>query len=106
MSRGWVDQEVKGLTGEEWAIARLALVIAKAPYQVDESLVEAVYSINRDEARLIRILAWASFTAARRVAQRIAAAGVVSADDQVASVTEAARTQPVETTKDSIAVSQ
>ena len=90
MSRGWVDQEVKGLTGEDWAIARLALVIAKAPYQVDESLVEAVYSINRDEARLIRILAWASFTAARRVAQRIAAAGVVSAEDQLVIVTEVA----------------
>jgi len=103
MSRGWVDQEVKGLTGEDWAIARLALVIAKAPYQVDEALVEAVYSINREERRLIRILAWASFSAARRVAQRIAAAGTVATGDDTA--TETACISQAEAGEESLAVS-
>jgi hypothetical protein len=72
LSRSWVDSEVAGLTGEDRAIARLALVLAKAPYQVDDKLVEDVLSEDRCEERFIRILAWASFTGARRFAQRIA----------------------------------
>ena len=47
------------------AAARLALVVAKASYQVDESLVEAVLGDDRSETRLIRVLAFASFSAAR-----------------------------------------
>jgi hypothetical protein len=60
------------LTGQARAIARLALVLAKAPYQVDKTLVEDVLSEDRAEERFIRILAWASFAGARRFAQRIA----------------------------------
>lgn len=74
ISRSWVDSEVKELTGQDRAIARLALVLAKAPYQVDEKLVEDVLSEDRCEERFIRILAWASFSGARRFAQRIAEA--------------------------------
>ena len=72
LSRGWVDSEVAVLTGEDRAIARLALVLAKAPYQMDETLVEGVLTEDRCEERFIRILAWASFSGARRFAQRIA----------------------------------
>jgi hypothetical protein len=67
-----VDKEVEGLTGGDRAIARLALVVAKAPYQVDEALVGDILGEDRDETRLIRVLAWASFSAARRIAERIA----------------------------------
>jgi AhpD family alkylhydroperoxidase len=74
ISRSWVEEEVQGLTGEDRAMARLALVVAKASYQVDGSLVEEVLGADRDETRLIRVLAWASFSAARRFAQRIAQA--------------------------------
>lgn len=73
ISRSWVDAEVGGLSGDELAIARLAIILAKAPYQVDEGLAEAVLQYNPDEERFIRILAWASFTAARKFAARIAA---------------------------------
>ncbi len=66
ISRRWVEEEVCDLEGEERAIARLALVLAKAPYQVSEDLVEDLVDV--DEARFVRILAWASFTAARRFA--------------------------------------
>jgi AhpD family alkylhydroperoxidase len=72
ISRSWVDKEVEGLTGGDRAIARLALVVAKAPYQVDEALVGDILGEDRDETRLIRVLAWASFSAARRIAERIA----------------------------------
>src|SRR5215471_16779214 len=74
LSRSWVDSEVSMLTGQDRAIARLALVLAKAPYQVDETLVDDVLSADRCEERFIRILAWASFSGARRFAQRIAEA--------------------------------
>jgi len=72
LSRSWVDSEVAVLTGQARAIARLALVLAKAPYQVDKTLVEDVLSEDRSEERFIRILSWASFAGARRFAQRIA----------------------------------
>ncbi|MGH7381418.1 MAG: hypothetical protein ACREKR_04220 [Candidatus Methylomirabilales bacterium] len=74
ISRSWVDSEVQDLSGEDRAIARLALVVAKAPFQVDDKMVEEVLGDDRDETRLIRVLAWASFSAARRFAQRIAEA--------------------------------
>jgi hypothetical protein len=72
ISRSWVDAEVEELTGEDRAIAKLALVVGKASWQFDDSLALAVLLDDADEARFIRILAWASFAAARRVADRIA----------------------------------
>lgn len=63
ISRAWVEDEVAGLEGEDRDIARLALVLAKASYQVSESLVTPL--LAGGEERFIRILAWASFTAAR-----------------------------------------
>jgi hypothetical protein len=74
VSRNWVNVEVSALTGQDRAIARLVLVLAKAPYQVDRTLVEDVLSEDPCEERFIRILAWASFSSARRFAQRIAEA--------------------------------
>jgi len=67
-----VDKEVEGLTGGDRAIARFALVLAKAPYQVDEALVGEIRREDREVTRFIRVLAWASFSAARRIAKRIA----------------------------------
>ena len=72
ISRSWVDNKVEGLTGRDRAIARFTLVLAKAPYQVDEALVGEVLRDDRDETRFIRLLAWASFSAARRIAERVA----------------------------------
>ena len=72
LSRSWVDSETAALTGQDREIARLALVLAKAPYQLDETLVEDVLREDQCEERFIRILAWASFSGARRFAQRIA----------------------------------
>ncbi len=74
MSRSWVDGETGGLTGRERAMARLALVIGKASYQVDDTMVEEVLKHGCDEESLIRLLSWAAFTAARRVAENTALA--------------------------------
>jgi AhpD family alkylhydroperoxidase len=72
ISRSWVDKEVEGLTGRDRALVRFALVLAKAPYQVDEGMVDEIRREDRDETRFIRVLAWASFSAARRNAKRVA----------------------------------
>ena len=74
ISRNWADVETSALTGKDRAIARLALVLAKAPYQVDETLVEGVLNEDRCEESFIRILSWASFSSARKFAQRLAGA--------------------------------
>jgi hypothetical protein len=72
ISRHWVEQEVEALQGNECAIARLALVLAKASYQTDDQLVADVLEHNPEQEQFLRILAWSTFTAARYVAARIA----------------------------------
>jgi AhpD family alkylhydroperoxidase len=73
----WIDREVEGLGGDDKVIARLAIVVAKAPYRVTEKIVYDALGEDRNEERFIRVLAWSSFTAARRftqiVAQKVAA---------------------------------
>jgi len=80
ISRSWVETEISGLDGGDRAIARLALVLAKAPYQVDAGLVETVLRENADQVRFIRILAWCSYSAARRFASYIAEAAAARLD--------------------------
>ena len=71
LSRSWVDQEVEGLTGEDYHVAKLILVVCKSSYQFDESLVRNVMGDEVDEQRLIRILAFAAMSAARRLANHL-----------------------------------
>jgi len=68
---GWADADVAGLSTADRVIAKLAIVLAKAPYRVTEGMVAELTVGGEDEERLVRILAWSSFTAARRVAQLI-----------------------------------
>jgi AhpD family alkylhydroperoxidase len=72
LSREWIDGAVEDLNGDDAAIARLAIVLAKASYRITEKMVVDVMGEHRDEERFIRILAWSSFTAARRFAQLVA----------------------------------
>ena len=68
----WIDEAVRDLHGEDAAIARLAIVLAKASYRITDKMVAEVMGESRDEERFIRILAWSSFTAARRFAALVA----------------------------------
>ena len=72
MSRSWVEQELGELEGEARSIAKLALLLAKAAYQVDEKLVTEIMGPDADQERFIRVLAWCSFTASRYVGSHIA----------------------------------
>ncbi len=65
----WIDEDTKGLSGEDRAIARLATVVAKASYRITDKMIADVIGDTHDEERFIRILAWASSTSARRFAQ-------------------------------------
>jgi hypothetical protein len=68
----WTENDVRGLTGLDASIARLTVVLAKAPYRLTTKQVEEVMGKERDEERFVRILAWSSFIAARRFAQLVA----------------------------------
>lgn len=72
ISRSWVNTDIQALEGSDRAVAKLALVLAKAPYQVDEAMAEAVLREAGDESRFIRILAWASFMGARSFVRIVA----------------------------------
>jgi hypothetical protein len=73
ISGDWIDKEVEGLNGDDEVIARFAITVGKASYRVTEKMVTDVMGKHKDEERFIRILAWASFTAARRFAQIVSA---------------------------------
>ena len=60
------------LSGQDRAIARLAIVLGKASYRVTDQMVADVVGTEADEERFIRILAWCSSRAARRFAQIVA----------------------------------
>lgn len=72
MSRRWVDDEVAELDPDHRDLARFGLLVALAPYQVDATVVEPVLAVG-DQARFVRVLAWAAMTGARRVADGVAA---------------------------------
>jgi AhpD family alkylhydroperoxidase len=78
----WIDEDLGSLTGEDRAIARLAVVVGKASYRTTEDMVTEVLEYG-DEARFVRILAWSTFAAARRFA------GIVA--DRIGGTTPAVR---------------
>ena len=68
----WIENDIASLSGTDRAIARLAVVLAKASYRVTDQMVQDVLGEEKDEERFIRILAWSSSTAARRFAEIVA----------------------------------
>jgi len=68
ISRRWVEDAVAEIEAEHQAAARLTLLTALASYQVDSSAIEAFQSHYPEDAQLVAATAWASYTAARRVA--------------------------------------
>jgi alkylhydroperoxidase family enzyme len=80
MSRSWVEQELSSLKDQERSIAKLALLLAKASFQIDDSLIKEVLGPNTEQERFIRILSWCSFTASRYVASHIARLSVQTQD--------------------------
>jgi AhpD family alkylhydroperoxidase len=67
ISRGWVEDEVTALPGEERPAARLALLTALASYQVDQSVVDEFRLRRPGDETLVELTSWAALSAARRV---------------------------------------
>ena len=68
LSQAWVNRVIAGFTGADRASAKLALLTALAPYQVDEEIIRAVRQYHASDAYLVGVVAWAAFEAARKVA--------------------------------------
>jgi len=67
LRRSWVEQKIRGFNEASQVAGRLALLTALAPYQVDDQVVFAFRTYFPEDEKLIGALAWASFTAARRI---------------------------------------
>jgi AhpD family alkylhydroperoxidase len=68
LNRQWVEQAISGFNDNaSKAAGGLALLTALAPYQVDEGTVHVFRAYFPHNDKLLSVLAWASFTAARRI---------------------------------------
>lgn len=76
LSRSWVDDAVAGLDETDRPAGRLAVLIALAPYQVDDDVVDAFRRTAPGDDVLVELVAWASLAAARRVSTWLPAARV------------------------------
>jgi hypothetical protein len=65
-SRAWADESSAGLPVEHRAAGRLALLACFASYQVTDSVIAPL-----DDRRLVELVGWASFMAARRLASEL-----------------------------------
>ena len=76
LDRRWLEDAVAPLPEAERPTARLALLTAFAPERVDDATLADCRRAGADDAALVATTAWASFTTARRLAARSAAAAV------------------------------
>ena len=68
LSRAWLAPLVAPLAPPLQPIARLALIVARAPWQADDALVTAFREIVPTDRALVQAAGWAAFAAARRIA--------------------------------------
>lgn len=80
ISRSWVAPLVSGLSEKDRPAARLALVTALAPAQVDDGLVAGVLGAVPGDAAVVTLVAWAALGAARVWGDRLAAAGAAGVE--------------------------
>ncbi|WP_274652746.1 hypothetical protein [Paenibacillus humicola] len=67
ISRNWAEQAVKPLTGPSKIAAKLALLTAVSPYQIDDDLIRDFRTVYKEDLQLLNVLSWSSFTAARKI---------------------------------------
>jgi AhpD family alkylhydroperoxidase len=67
ISRQWVDRATDELIAKDQAAAHITLLAALAPHQVDAGVIESFREYWLRDSELVSALAWASFTAARRI---------------------------------------
>jgi len=67
LGRARLEEPIKVLNDSSKPAARLALLGALAPYQIDQELVREIHKREAGDERLLGCLAWASFAAARTI---------------------------------------
>jgi hypothetical protein len=67
LGRGWVEESIGDLEGPDRVAARLALLTARASFQVDDGVISAFRATRPADSDLIALTAWASLAAARRI---------------------------------------
>ncbi|MCC3372065.1 carboxymuconolactone decarboxylase family protein [Cohnella sp. REN36] len=67
LSRQWAEHAVERLSGASRTAAKLALLTAIAPYQVDEELIRLFRMAYPEDVQLLHLLSWSSFTAACQI---------------------------------------
>jgi AhpD family alkylhydroperoxidase len=72
LSRGWALDATAGLPRAERPVGQLALLVACASYQIDDSIVDSVRAVGAGDDTLVEVASWASLAAARTMAARTA----------------------------------
>jgi AhpD family alkylhydroperoxidase len=67
VSKSWVKEPTKNLMSSKKVSARLALLTAVAPYQIDESIIQNFKSYFPEDKKLLGLLSYASFLAAKKI---------------------------------------
>jgi len=67
MGHDWVNKLIADLNDRDKRIAKLALLTAFAPHQVDEATVHEFQAVCPGDKALLGVTAWASFMAVRKV---------------------------------------
>jgi len=67
ISRVWVEELIAPLPADQRPVARLALLVAFASYQVDPAVIERCRQVGTSDRTLVELSSWAAMAAARRV---------------------------------------
>ena len=76
LSRSWVEDAIVSVSEEHKPAARVALLTALASHQVDQGTVEAFQRQQTEETDLVKVVAWASLAAVRRISQWLQAPSI------------------------------
>jgi AhpD family alkylhydroperoxidase len=67
LSRAWTESHLEQLDEQYHPLARLCLLVALAPYQVDEQDITAFRSLRPDDEQLVIACSWSAFVTAKRI---------------------------------------
>ena len=67
ISRGWVEKYIPNLHEPLKPVARLSLLTAISPYQIDDEIINSYKQFNPEDEALLSTLSWASFVTAIRI---------------------------------------
>lgn len=72
LSRAWLEDEVAGLSAENAAFARVALLTALSRHQLDDGIIDAFQRESPGDKSLVTTVAFAAFIASRRLCALVA----------------------------------